>query len=81
MAHWRKAECVRYYSLVSYRHFEKHIMLVDSHNNYWKDGNILTVDAIFTVNCVDRHAIKYPNRVALIWEKDKPGETEQVTYK
>ena len=33
------------------------------------------------VNCVDRHALKHPNRVALIWEKDNPGETEQVTYK
>ena len=35
----------------------------------------------FIVNCVDRHVAKYPNRVALIWEKDKPGEIEQVTYK
>ena len=34
-----------------------------------------------TVNCVDRHASKYPDRVALIWEKDEPGQEERVTYK
>ena len=36
---------------------------------------------LYTVNCVDRHARKHPDRVALIWEKDEPGEEERVTYK
>ena len=33
------------------------------------------------VNCVDRHAKEHPDRVALVWEKDEPGEAEKVTYK
>ena len=33
------------------------------------------------VNCVDRHAAVDPDRVALIWEKDEPGEQEYITYK
>ena len=79
MAHWGKAECIRQ---ASYRHLANMSSLLT--HKYWKDSNIklmLHVFIILIVNCVDRHAIKYPNRVALIWEKDKPGETEQVTYK
>ena len=34
-----------------------------------------------SVNCVDRHAKLTPNKVALIWEKDEPGQTESVSYK
>ena len=33
-----------------------------------------------SVNCVDRHAASSPDKIALIWEKDEPGQTEQVTY-
>lgn len=33
-----------------------------------------------SVNCVDRHYLKNPNKVALIWEKDEPGTEEYVTY-
>ena len=32
-------------------------------------------------NCVDRHFEQYPDRVALIWEKDEPGQHEDVTYR
>ncbi|KAF4776498.1 acetate-CoA ligase [Colletotrichum scovillei] len=31
-------------------------------------------------NCVDRHAFKDPNRVAIIYEADEPGEGRNVTY-
>ncbi|KAK4190194.1 putative acetyl-coenzyme A synthetase [Podospora australis] len=31
-------------------------------------------------NCVDRHAFKDPNKVAIIYEADEPGEGRQVTY-
>jgi acetyl-CoA synthetase len=34
-----------------------------------------------SVNCVDRHYLKNPNKVALIWEKDEPNQAEHVTYK
>ncbi len=33
-----------------------------------------------SVNCVDRHYLKNPNKIALIWEKDEPGNEEYVTY-
>ena len=32
------------------------------------------------VNCVDRHKEKDPTRLALIWEKDEPGQEEKITY-
>ncbi len=31
-------------------------------------------------NCVDRHAFKDPNRVAIIYEADEPNEGRNVTY-
>ena len=36
---------------------------------------------VFTVNCLDRHVAKDPSAVAIIWEKNKPGEQEKITYK
>lgn len=43
----------------------------------WFLGGTLNV----SVNCVDRHVESHPDRVALIWEKDEPGQTERVTYR
>ena len=34
-----------------------------------------------TVNCIDRHYEVDPERVALIWEKDEPGQQEYITYR
>ncbi|NWQ82375.1 ACS2L synthetase, partial [Columbina picui] len=34
-----------------------------------------------SVNCLDRHVEKSPNRVALIWERDEPGTAVHVTYR
>ncbi|NXK23452.1 ACS2L synthetase, partial [Arenaria interpres] len=34
-----------------------------------------------TVNCLDRHVEKSPDRVALIWERDEPGTAVYVTYR
>lgn len=42
----------------------------------WFIGGQLNV----SVNCVDRHKEKDANKVALIWEKDEPGQEERVTY-
>ncbi len=33
-----------------------------------------------SVNCVDRHADADPDRAALLWEKDEPGNHETITY-
>ena len=38
-------------------------------------------DYFILVNCVDRYAESDPDRVALIWEKDEPGQEERVTYR
>ncbi len=32
-------------------------------------------------NCIDRHAEKNPNKIAIIWEGDNPDETKKITYK
>uniref|UniRef100_A0A8B9PVW7 Acetyl-coenzyme A synthetase n=1 Tax=Apteryx owenii TaxID=8824 RepID=A0A8B9PVW7_APTOW len=34
-----------------------------------------------TVNCLDQHVQKSPDRVALIWERDEPGSAVHVTYR
>lgn len=35
----------------------------------------------FPVNCLDRHVHVAPDKVALIWERDEPGEEVRVTYR
>ena len=47
---------------------------------YVKIKNAKTVVILSIVNCVDRHKEKDARRVALIWEKDEPGQEERVTY-
>ncbi|XP_069394196.1 acetyl-coenzyme A synthetase 2-like, mitochondrial isoform X1 [Paralichthys olivaceus] len=34
-----------------------------------------------SVNCLDVHVDKHPDRVALIWERDEPGTEVKVTYR
>ena len=36
---------------------------------------------LLTVNCLDRHVTRDPSAVAIIWEKNEPGEQEEVSYK
>ncbi|CAM9688417.1 acetyl-coenzyme A synthetase 2-like, mitochondrial [Lampetra fluviatilis] len=43
----------------------------------WFTGGNINV----SVNCLDRHAERTPNKVALLWEKDTPGTHEKITYK
>jgi acetyl-CoA synthetase len=33
-----------------------------------------------SVNCIDQHIKTKADQVALIWEKDEPGQTEFITY-
>ncbi len=33
-----------------------------------------------TESCLDRHAASQPDKVAIIWEGDEPGETKRITY-
>ena len=36
---------------------------------------------LVSVNCLDRHVARNPSAVAIIWEKNEPGEQEEITYK
>jgi acetyl-CoA synthetase len=43
----------------------------------WFSGGKLNV----AVNCVDRHAAERPHKVALVWVKNEPGQTESTTFR
>ena len=45
------------------------------------DVQVIDARSLSADNCLDRHAEQDPNRVALIWEKDEPGQHEQLTYR
>ncbi|KAJ3193477.1 acetyl-CoA synthetase [Irineochytrium annulatum] len=45
-------------------------------NMTWFEDGRLNVSA----NCVDRHARAHPDRVAIIWEADEPGQATKITY-
>lgn len=32
-------------------------------------------------NCIDRHALKTPNKVAILFEADEPGQSQSITYR
>ncbi len=48
----------------------------DVHIKWFYDG---TLNA--SVNCIDRHAEKDPDRIAIIWEADDPSISKKITYK
>jgi len=48
----------------------------DSGEFTWFAGGRLNV----AVNCVDRHAARTPNRTAMIWAKNEPGEYEHISF-
>ncbi|KMK54829.1 acetyl-coenzyme A synthetase FacA [Aspergillus fumigatus Z5] len=53
-----------------------HIGSLENGDNAWfVEGRL---NASF--NCVDRHAIKNPNKVAIIYEADEPNEGRIITY-
>jgi len=43
----------------------------------WFEGGNINV----SYNCIDRHAKNNPDKVAIIWEGDKPNETKKITYR
>lgn len=45
-------------------------------------GSLLsTVCVCLSVNCLDVHVERHPDRAALIWERDEPGTEVRVTYR
>ena len=49
--------------------------LKDGDNAWFLEGRLNA-----SYNCVDRHAIKHPERPAIIYEADEPGEGRVITY-
>ncbi len=50
----------------------------DPHNvsiRWFEDGELNV-----SYNCVDRHAEKTPDKIAIIWEGDNPAEDAKITY-
>ena len=45
-------------------------------NIKWYYDGALNVSA----NCIDRHAEKNPNKIAIIWESDDPDVSKKITY-
>jgi acetyl-CoA synthetase len=68
----RRLDWIRPYSRVkdvSYR-------LEDFHIRWYEDG---TLNVAY--NCLDRHLAGRADRVAILWEGDRPGESRSVTYR
>ncbi|EFR03855.1 50S ribosomal protein L35Ae [Nannizzia gypsea CBS 118893] len=53
-----------------------HIGSLKGGDNAWFVGGKLNA----SYNCVDRHALKNPDKVAIIYEADEPGEGRSITY-
>ncbi len=55
------------------------VMYYDFHhaNINWFHGGKLNVSH----NCLDRHLAQRGDQVAIIWEKDEPGDYEHITYR
>ena len=49
--------------------------LVDGDVNWFSGGKLNACH-----NCVDKHAVMTPDKVAIIWEGDEPGQTREITY-
>jgi acetyl-CoA synthetase len=68
----RRLDWIRPYTRVkdvSYR-------LEDFHIRWYQDGTLNVAQ-----NCLDRHLTERGDRVAIIWEGDRPGESRKITYR
>jgi acetyl-CoA synthetase len=68
----RRIEWIRPYTRVrdvSYR-------LEDFHIRWYQDGTLNVAH-----NCLDRHLAERGDRVAIVWEGDRPGESRHITYR
>ncbi|KAI1977447.1 acetyl-coenzyme A synthetase 2 [Ophidiomyces ophidiicola] len=66
------------HDLISFeKNFEKtHMGSFEGGDNAWFVGGRLNV----SYNCVDRHAMKTPDKVAIIYEADEPGHGREISY-
>jgi acetyl-CoA synthetase len=47
----------------------------DGNVSWFQDGELNVC-----YNCVDRHALKHPDKTAMIWEQDEPGQAQYISY-
>ena len=55
----------------------KNTSFVDDVSIKWFEDAKLNI----TVNCIDRHAASQPDKTAIIWEPDTPGEGKKISYR
>ena len=70
-------------NLVMYRiiHEKNSVNLLDNILLFFSFCLHVPLKLVGSVNCLDRHVAKDPSAVAIIWEKNKPGQQEEITYK
>jgi acetyl-CoA synthetase len=68
----RRIDWIRPYTKVKDVSFR----LEDFHIRWYEDGTLNVAQ-----NCLDRHLTERGDRVAIIWEGDRPGETRKITYR
>jgi acetyl-CoA synthetase len=64
---WKK----KYSKIKDVKFSKKHVDI-----KWYYDGTLNVSE-----NCIDRHAIKTPDKVAIIWEGDDPLVSKKITYK
>jgi acetyl-CoA synthetase len=68
----RRLDWIRPYTKVKDVSFR----LEDFHIRWYEDGTLNVAH-----NCLDRHLAERGDRVAIIWEGDRPGESRKITYR
>ncbi|MHA6962540.1 acetate--CoA ligase [Zobellella denitrificans] len=70
--HGKRLDWFAPYTRVKHTSFDHHNVDI----RWFEDG---TLNAAY--NCLDRHLEKRGDQVAIIWEGDDPGESEQISYR
>ena len=68
----KRIEWIKDYSKIKDVKFSKNEVDI----KWYYDGNLNV-----SYNCIDRHAKKYPQKIAIIWEGDDPNNVKKITYK
>ncbi len=68
----KRIEWVKDYSKIKDVKFSKNEVDI----KWYYDGHLNV-----SYNCIDRHAKKYPEKIAIIWEGDDPNNVKKITYK
>ncbi|MEM6679236.1 MAG: acetate--CoA ligase [Pseudomonadota bacterium] len=70
--HGKRVDWIKPYTKVKNTSFDYHNVSI----KWFEDGTLNVAH-----NCIDRHLERRGDQTAIIWEADKPGEHEHITYK